>query len=140
MTWWMWVLLGLALLAVEMATPGGLFALFFGVGALCVAPLPAFGVDAVAQWFAFTALSLVLFATLRRRLQHRIFQRAGPPVDSLVGEEVVLLADLPAGGEAKAELRGTPWSARAAPGVALQAGQRARVERVDGLVLWIRAE
>ncbi len=140
MAWWMWVLLGLALLAVEMATPGGLFALFFGVGALCVAPLAYAGVGAAAQWFAFTALSLVLLATLRRTLQERLLRRVGPPVDTLVGEEVVLLGDLPPGGETKAELRGTPWSARAAAGVTMKAGQRGRVERVDGLVLYIRAE
>ena len=51
-----------------------------------------------------------------------------------------LLGDLPAGGEVKAELRGVPWSARAASGASLRAGQRCRVERVDGLTLWVRAE
>jgi inner membrane protein len=140
MSWWLWIVLGLGLLAVEMATPGGLFALFFGVGALCVAPLAFLGFGRTAQWFAFTALSLVLLATLRRTLQQRLFRRAGPAVDTLVGEEVVLLGDLPAGGEAKAELRGSPWTARTASGIAMKAGQRARVERVDGLVLYLRAE
>src|SRR5690242_17604188 len=140
MAWWLWILLGVALLVVEIATPGGLFALFFGVGALCVAPLAFLGVGRAAQWYAFTALSLLLLATLRRTLQERLSRREGPPVDTLVGEEVVLLADLPAGGEAKAELRGSPWNTRAAAGVALKAGQRARVERVDGLVLYLRAE
>jgi membrane protein implicated in regulation of membrane protease activity len=61
-------------------------------------------------------------------------------VDAIVGEEVVLLDDLAAGGEAKAELRGVPWSARIASGIALRKGQRARVERVEGLTLWVRAE
>ncbi|ABS25143.1 NfeD family protein [Anaeromyxobacter sp. Fw109-5] len=139
MAWWLWVLVGLALLLVELVTPGGLFALFFGVGALCVAVLAALGVGSVAQWLAFSALSLALLATLRRALQDRL-QGRHAPVDSLVGEEAVLLADLPPGGEAKAELRGVPWNARAAPGVSLRAGQRCRVERVEGLVLWIRAD
>jgi membrane protein implicated in regulation of membrane protease activity len=51
----------------------------------------------------------------------------------------VLLQDLPVGGEAKAEYRGVPWSARAAAGIPLRAGQRCRVERVEGLVLWVKA-
>jgi membrane protein implicated in regulation of membrane protease activity len=139
MAWWLWVLVGLALLFVELVTPGGLFALFFGVGALCVAVLAALGVGSVVQWLAFSVLSLVLLATLRRALQDRL-QGRRVPVDSLVGEEAVLLADLLPGGEAKAELRGVPWNARAAAGVALRAGQRCRVERVEGLVLWIRAD
>ncbi len=140
MVWWLWVLGGLALLVVEMATPGGLFALFFGVGALCVAPLAALGVGDVWQWLAFTAISLLLLATLRNRLLERLERSPAPVVDGLVGEEAVLLEDVAAGGQGKAELRGVPWSARIASGIPLRAGQRCRVERIDGLVLWLRAE
>ena len=140
MSWWLWVLSGIALLVVEMVTPGGLFALFFGVGALVTAVVAAAGAPATAQWILFTVSSLVLLATLRQSLQERLRTRPGPVVDSLVGEEVVLLGDVPAGGEGKAELRGVPWSARVASGIALRAGQRCRVERVEGLTLWLRAE
>jgi membrane protein implicated in regulation of membrane protease activity len=139
MSWWLWVLFGIGLLVVEMLTPGGLFALFFGVGALLTAVLAAAGAGETAQWLAFPALSLVLLGTLRRTLLKKLAARDAPPVDSLVGEEVMLLGDLPAGGEAKAELRGVPWSARAASGLALPKGQRCRVERVEGLTLWVRA-
>jgi membrane protein implicated in regulation of membrane protease activity len=140
MVWWLWVLLGIALLALEMVTPGGLFAMFFGLGAIAVAPLALLGAPPVVQWIAFSAVSIALLAFLRQSLRERLAARAAPPIDALVGEEAVLLEDLAAGGEAKAELRGTPWSARAASGIALRKGQRARVERVDGLVLWLRAE
>ncbi|ABC80655.1 NfeD family protein [Anaeromyxobacter dehalogenans] len=139
MDWWMWVLAGIGLLVVELVTPGGLFALFFGVGALVVAPAAAAGLGRVGQWLLFTAVSLVLLATLRRRLQDRLTRRPGAPVDSLVGEEVVLLGDVPAGGEGAAELRGVPWRARAVGGDTLRAGQRCRVERVEGVLLWVRA-
>ena len=139
MTWWLWVLIGIGLLVVELATPGGLFALFFGVAAFVVAPLAALGVSPVVQWLGFTAVSLVLLATLRRPIQARLVARAHPPIDSIVGEEVLLLGDVPVGGEGKAELRGVPWIARAASGLALQKGQRCTVERVDGVTLWVRA-
>ena len=140
MTWWVWVLVGIGLLVVEMVTPGGLFALFFGVGALLTAVLAAAGAGATAQWLAFTLLSLGLLATLRRTLQERLFSRSGPAIDATVGEEVTLLADLPGGGEGKAELRGVPWIARAASGLPLLKGQRCTVERVEGVTLWIRAQ
>jgi len=140
MSWWVWVLFGIGLLAVEMLTPGGLFALFFGVGALCVAVVSALGAPPTAQWLAFTLVSLVLLATLRRSLQERLFRAPSPVVDAIVGEEVVLLGDVAVGGEGKAELRGVPWSARIASGIALRKGQRCRVERIDGLTLWVRAE
>jgi membrane protein implicated in regulation of membrane protease activity len=139
MIWWMWVLFGLALLIVEMVTPGGLFALFFGAGALCVAALSAVGAGPVTQWITFPVLSVILLATLRGRLQERLRSPASAPIDSLVGQECLLLQDLPAGGEGQAELRGVPWSARAASGIPLSKGQRCRVERVDGLVLYVTA-
>ena len=139
MSWWLWVLVGIALLVVEVSTPGGLFALFFGVGALCVAPLAVLGVGETVQWLAFSVLSLVGLASLRGPLLRRI-ERSPAKSPELVGEQATLLEDLPAGGEAKAELRGVPWSARAASGIALRKGQRCLVERVDGLTLWLRAE
>jgi inner membrane protein len=137
MVWWLWVVLGLVLLVVEMVTPGGLFALFFGAAALCVAALAGLGAGPVWQWIVFPALSVLLLATLRGRLQQRLRSPASVPVDSLVGQEVVLLLEVPPGGEGRAELRGVPWSARAAGGGALAQGQRCRVERVDGVVLYV---
>ena len=139
MVWWIWVLAGIALLAFEVATPGGLFALFFGVGALCVAPLAALGLSDTVQWLAFSALSLVGLATLRGPLLRRL-ERQPARAAELVGEQATLLADLPAGGEVQAELRGTTWTARAASGIPLKRGQRCLVERVEGLTLWLRAE
>ena len=41
MQWWHWAVLGLGLGLLELATPGGFFILFFGVGALLVAPVAA---------------------------------------------------------------------------------------------------
>jgi inner membrane protein len=139
MAWWLWVTGGLALLVLEMVTPGGLFALFFGAGALCVAALAALGAGPVVQWITFPVLSVVLLAALRGRLQERLRPRVAPPVDSLIGQEVVLLRDVPAGGEGQAELRGVPWSVRAASGQPLATGQRCRVERVDGVVLYVKS-
>ena len=51
-----------------------------------------------------------------------------------------MLEDVPPGGVGRAELRGTTWSARGTDGSALARGTRCRVERVDGLTLWLRAE
>ncbi len=139
MTWWAWLLLGIALLAVEVATPGGLFALFFGAGAIVVAPLAAMGVPEAGQWLAFTVFSVASLLGLRRRLTQALSRHQPAPAE-LVGEQAVVLTEVPAAGEGKAELRGVPWSARSAGGVALAVGRRCRVERVEGLTVWLRAE
>ncbi|MGB8933129.1 MAG: NfeD family protein [Anaeromyxobacteraceae bacterium] len=140
MAWWMWMVLGVLLLVVEMATPGGLFAVFFGVAALVIAPIAAYGAGPALQWALYTAVSVVLLVTLRNYLSRRLASGSTTPVENLIGEQATLTEDLPAGGEAKAELRGTPWTARSASGEALPKGQRCRVERIDGLTLWLRAQ
>lgn len=140
MAWWLWVLVGIALLVTEMLTSGSLFALFFGAGAIVTGVLSALGFGEVVQWIAFTAVSLVLVVTLRSELKRRIAQGKGTNVLELVGEEAILLEDVAAGATGRAELRGTFWSARIASGIPLKAGQRCKVERIEGLTLWLRAE
>jgi membrane protein implicated in regulation of membrane protease activity len=61
-------------------------------------------------------------------------------VDSLVGEAATASEDIPSGGVGKAELRGTTWTARNSGTALLAKNTRCRVERVDGLTIWIRPE
>lgn len=140
MDWWLWILFGLGLLALEMVTPGGLFALFFGLSALVVAVLSGLGVGpAWLQWLVFAALGVVLLLALRSRIGARLRHRH-IPVDSLVGEVALPLSDLAGGGTGKVELRGTTWDCRNAGERPIARGVRCQVEKVDGLTLWVRPE
>jgi len=144
MDWWVWVLVGLGLLGLEMfAIPGTFYVLFFGFGALLVGVLVAAGLVRAEwlQWLLFSVFSVVSLVLFRRRLV--AWSRAGeatPPVDSLVGDVAIPLEDLAADGRGKAELRGTIWTVRNVDARPLTKGQRARVVRIDGLALDIRAE
>ncbi len=140
MAWWLWIVAGLALLVVEMATSGGLFALFFGFGALVVGVLALLGVAGPAemQWLLFSALSVVALLCVRRRLRARLVPRRA--VGSLVGEAALPLEDLAPHGTGKVELRGTSWEARNTTAEALARGRRCVVERLEGLMVWIRPE
>lgn len=141
MAWWIWVLMGVALLIVELVTPGGFFALFFGVAAMAVGALELAGLGAPEwlQWALWSVLSVALLVGLRRRLRGVLVPR-GPRVQELVGETAVLLDDLPPREIARAELRGTTWEARSDSHAPLARGQRCRVQRVEGLTLWVRPE
>jgi inner membrane protein len=142
MDWWLWLLLGLALLGVEMLTPSGFYVLFFGVGALTVGALTAAGIGGPVsvQWLLFSAVSIAGVTLVRRRLLPSTTAAGDRAVDSFGQDVAILLEDLPVGGVGKAELRGTTWTVRNAGAGALRAGQRCRVERIDGLTLWLRAE
>ena len=143
MPWWLWVLAGLALVVIEMATPGGFFALFFAIAALVLGVLVwlGWGGPEWIQWLLFSALSVGGLALFRRPLM-RALKLGGPGrvVDAMAGESAVVLEDVPAGGVGKAEMRGSAWSARSAAGTPLSKGLRCRVEKVDGLTLWLRPE
>jgi inner membrane protein len=140
MTWWMWALSGLALLGIEIATPGGFFVIFFGLAALAVAVLTLLGIAGPdwVQWLLFSIGSVGSLLLFRGKLVRR--SRSGNAPEALVGEVAVLLEDVPAGGVGRAELRGTAWSARHEGNTPLARGQRCRVARIEGLMLWLRAE
>jgi membrane protein implicated in regulation of membrane protease activity len=78
------------------------------------------------------AVALVSFVFLRCAPAGRwpLVTRAD---DTLVGEVAVTRDALAPGANAQIELRGTTWSARNTGDVALASGDRARVERVEGL-------
>jgi membrane protein implicated in regulation of membrane protease activity len=141
--WWVWVLIGLALLGVEVFTPGGFFVLFFGVGALAVGILVGLGAGGPpwAQWLIFSVVSVVSLLLFRNRLLTWFGHgEPGRRLDTLEDEVATPLEDLAPGAVGKAELRGTSWTARNADERPLARGQRCRVSRVEGLTLHLRGE
>jgi membrane protein implicated in regulation of membrane protease activity len=143
MDWWIWVLGGLVLLLAEVLTPGGFFVVFFGAGAILVGALKLLGWSGPgwAEWLVFTVLSVASLALFRRPLMRR-FSLGGKskPVDRLEGETAIVTEDVAPGSVGKAEMRGASWTARSSGTIGLARGQRCRVERVEGLTLWLRAE
>jgi membrane protein implicated in regulation of membrane protease activity len=144
MLWWQWAVAGLALVALEMLTPGGFYLVFFGLGALLVAAIVGIGlIDTLwVQWLAFSILSIAGLLLFRNPLLRWMKQRTGETraIDSLVGETAIPSEDLKPGAIGRAELRGSAWQARNAEERVIPAGTRCRVVRVDELVVWIQSE
>jgi membrane protein implicated in regulation of membrane protease activity len=143
MQWWHWMLVGLFFLGAEVATPGGLFALFFGLSGLIVGGLVGLGWvrEEWLAWLLFTGLAVAALLLLRRPLRALLERKAvRRPVDSLVGEAALVLEDVVSGGAGKVEVRGSSWTARTAGPSMLAKGLRCRVERIEGLTLWVRPE
>ena len=144
MPWWSWMLFGAALLAVEMMLPGSFFVLFFGVGALIVGLLAGAGAlgEPWLEWLLFSAFSVGSLVAFRSRILARFTKSHTSSVgtETYVGDTATLTDDLEPGGVGKAELRGSTWTVRSHETTHLARGQRCRVERVDGLTLWVRPQ
>ena len=144
MPWWGWVVVGAVLLGAEIVVPTDFYLVFLGLSALAVGLVGAAGLEAPAwvQWALFGVLSVVSLVFFRQQVRARFIERGSDPRvdDTLVGEVATLTETLAPGGTGRAELRGTAWNVRNGGPTPLAAGSRARVERVEGLLLHLRAE
>ncbi len=140
--WWLWMLLGIALLAAEILTPGGFYIIFFGVAGLAVGVLKLCGfIDSLAgEGLLFAALAVAGLAFFRKPLMQRFRHLSAPQkeVDSLTSEVAVALADIPPRSLGKVELRGAVWSAQNVSSTLIPKSARCRVDSVDGLTLNVR--
>ena len=140
MTWWIWILIGFALLALEL-TAATLHVGFFGIGAFVVGILVVLGIEMPlwVQLLVFTAVSLFSFFFLRPIAVRKLKLDQKKVVDSLVGEQATAMEEIPVQGLGRAEMRGTTWSARNIGETVLNRGQRCVVVAVDGLAIHVRA-
>jgi inner membrane protein len=145
MLWWMWMLFGFALLAVEVFTPGLFYFFFFGVSAILVGALGGIGIEVSLswQWLLFSIFSVATLLLFRQKLVGLLDSknpnaRTGD-LDSLVGELITLLDDLAPHATGKAEGRGSSWTVVNGGTEPLHKGQRCRVYQMEGLTLWVRA-
>jgi len=142
MNWWIWILIGLSLVFVEVITPGGFYLLFFGIGGLAVGLLTLADLAGPAwlQVLLFSVISVCALWLFREKLMQSFQTKAAVAVDSYIGETGHAVEEIAVNGVGKVELRGTSWSARNVGAAPLSAGSRCMVEKVEGLTLLVRAE
>jgi membrane protein implicated in regulation of membrane protease activity len=141
MTWWLWVLLGLVLMVGEVLTPGGFYIVFFGCGAVITGVAKLLGLNSLAgEGLVFVISSVALLMLFRNRLLERF--KTSPkdlPLDNLAQEIAVALEEIPGGAIGKVELRGTSWTAQNLSEEPIALKRRCKVERTEGLTLFVRA-
>ncbi len=142
MEWWAWIAVGAILLGSELAFVDAQFYLvFLGAAALVVGLLEGSGWISAPwlQWLLFAGSAGMAMVTFRRRIYERLRRNLPVMNQGPAGETIVLPVDLPPGEVCRVEFRGSSWSAVSA-GQFLRRGERARIEKVDGLTLVLRGE
>jgi len=113
---------------------GGVIAMIFGAIFLIRSPLTSGGVSlgmALAVTFPFAAISVFLMRLVLRSRKWK--QAAG--IEELLGEKGIATAGLAAGVEGMIRIHGESWRAVAQRSVA--AGEAVRVQKVEGLKLYV---
>ena len=143
MLWWHWLLLGLVLTALELATAGGFYIVFFGVAAIIVSVLVLLDVGGPV-WFQlllFSALAVASLLFFRNPLMRRLHLTGGAPdMDTLAKETGTVLEAMAPGANGRVEVRGTTWSARNVGAASLPTHARCIVVREERLTLLVKAE
>ena len=126
----------------EMCIRDRFYLVLLGVAALLTGLGVAVGLPGqpVAEWVVFLVLAVVLMFGVRRQLYGRLVGSPPPMYEAVVGEVATVSESIEPGAQGRALLRGTEWTARNVGRAALTEGQRARIERVENLVIDLQAE
>ena len=140
MDWWIWTLIGFFFLALEFVTTT-MHSAFFAAGAFLVAILVAVHLNLPlwGQLLIFTLFSLITLLIIRPLVVKKLKLSSTKYVDTMVGEQAIAMDDIGVAAFGKAEMRGSTWNARNVGETALTRGQRCVVEKVEGLVLHLKA-
>ncbi len=139
MSWWLWLLLGFALLISELLFPSGFFLFFFGLAGLVLGTLTLVGlvVSFSFAWLLFFVISVGLSLLVRQSLNHSFKWSGDAAPLALEGDEVLIVEDISPGAVGGGELRGVNWRVRNGSGEAVIRGSRHCVMRVEGITLVI---
>ena len=139
MVWWIWIVAGVVLAALELLAGGELWLLFAGIAAVVVGLLAGVGLTGLApQFLVFSVLAGSAFFVRRRLLAPADKSPVGS--DSLVGEVGTAASEILPNKPGHAEFRGSRWIARAASGQPIEAGSSVRVARMEGITLFVEPE
>jgi membrane protein implicated in regulation of membrane protease activity len=143
MPWWIWLVVGIGLLGVEMFVIDLQFYLVFvGISAVIVGLLGVAGVTMPdwAQWLLFAALSIFAMVAFRRRVYALVRGNTGIVQERVTsGDRVLVPVRLEPGQSCRLDYRGTSWAARNVDALPIAAGSEAIVSKVDDLTLHLKA-
>ena len=143
MEWWAWIAVGAILLGSELGFVDAQFYLVFvGGSALVVGFLDLAGLLPAVwmQWLLFALLAVLSMVTFRRRIYERMRRKLPAMKQGPAGETVVLPAELKPGETCRLEYCGSSWNAVNGGKSPIAAGERARIDRVNGLTLVVHGE
>ena len=136
-TYWIWLVIGLALALLEMLVPG-VYLIWLAMAALAIAVLAFVSAPPLAlQVIAWVSLSLIFAFSARRWLRDRPIVSSDPLLNNRAGRlvgETALVTQANASGTGREKVGDSEWTAR---GEDAEAGARVRIVGARGTELLV---
>jgi membrane protein implicated in regulation of membrane protease activity len=136
---WIWLVLGIAIMMMELMFPCGFFLFILGSAGILVGALSAVGLVSgwVAQAALFCFLAVGLWLLMGKRLQG-IFKPTAFKSGQVVGSIVTLSENIAPGASGSGMLWGTQWRVENVDSVILNAGSEVVVVSSQGIGLQVK--
>ena len=132
----LWSVLAVGFLVLEGCTVA-MVSLWFAIGAAAALVLSLLGAALWLQLVAFLAVSGVLLALLRPMMRKYV-KSTKTNVDSVPGTEGLVTEDIDnVAYQGQVKLGAMTWTARSTSGASIRAGTRVRVDRVEGVKVFV---
>lgn len=140
--WWVFVTVGILLMAMEVITPGFII-MWFGLATIVAAIPVYFGASTSVVLITFAATLLILTVFVRRIFTNRLTSKRGLNTNaaSLIGQQAVVVETIdPVKATGKVRVRKEVWSATAKGTETLAVDQIVTVKALDGVKLLVAKE
>ena len=137
MNWWIWVIAGLIMRALEIMIPMDFVLVFVGLAGVTTGILAGIGVISLPwlQWSVFAVLSLFLLLIAKKPLVQHLKLTSRPLGTELTEGSVEISEDIAVGASGQGNARGTVWTVENKTDEVLQKGKAYKVTGRDGLTL-----
>ncbi|MBR3654990.1 MAG: NfeD family protein [Elusimicrobia bacterium] len=136
-TWYVWLILFLVFLGLEIMTTGVFFFLCFSTGALFAMLFSLLGASFQVELVVFCAVSLASILLIRPLFKKYVAkQKIETNVDSLIGTKAIVIEDIKVNDMGKVKTEGEVWLAVSNENIAK--GETVIIEAVDGTKLVVK--
>ncbi|MFC1854420.1 NfeD family protein [Candidatus Dependentiae bacterium] len=130
---YIWALIAIIFMLLEMAVPGLFFFISFAVGAFAAAVGATFNFGIAAQCSTALVTSVVAFFVIQRFLKRSgLSQSEIANVGSIEGLQGTVVKEIKENSTGHVKVGGEIWSAKTSGGKALSTGSRVRILRIEG--------
>ena len=136
-TWYVWLILFLVFLGLEIMTTGVFFFLCFSTGALFAMLFSLLGASFQVELIIFCAVSLASILLIRPLFKKYVAkQKTQTNVDSLIGTKAIVIEDIKVNDMGKVKTEGEIWLAISKENIAK--GENVIIESIDGTKLVVK--